>query len=118
MHLWLTSQRVVARQTSPSVTPTYAANGQSEAHCVQHCGGDRAAVVGVPDGVVGTEKAPLIGAHLAQVKGRQRQASCGRRDQQEEQVKEEGKCESVKIKCWEFLKLSTCRLAGTSSQMC
>lgn len=86
------------------MTPTYAANGQSEAHRVQHCGGDRAAVEGVPDGVVGTEKAPLIGAHFAQVKGRQRQASCGRRDQQEEQVKEEGKChgrgsESVMIKC-------------------
>lgn len=61
------------------MTPTYAANGQSEAHRVQHCGGDRAAVVGVPDGVIGTEKAPLIGAHFAQVKGRQRQASCGQR---------------------------------------
>lgn len=94
----------VARQISPAVTPTYAANGQSEADRVQHCGGDRAAVVGVPDGVVGTEKAPLIGVHFAQVKGGQRQASCGRRDQQEEQVKEEGKChgrgsESVKMKC-------------------
>lgn len=65
------------------VTPTYAANGQHQAHRVQHRGGDRAAVEGVLDAVVATEKAPLIGAHFAQVEGRQGQASCGRRDERE-----------------------------------
>lgn len=65
------------------MTPTYAANGQHQAHRVQHRGGDRAAVEGVLDAVVATEKAPLIGAHFAQVEGRQGQASCGRRDERE-----------------------------------
>lgn len=79
------------------VTPTYAANGQHQAHRVQHRGGDRAAVEGVPDAVVATEKAPLIGPHFAQVEGRQGQASCGRRDEREGtgQVREEvAKCRS------------------------
>lgn len=61
-------------------SPTYAANGQGEAHGVQHCGGDCAVVEGVLDAVVVTEKAPLIGADLTQIKGRQRQTPCGRRD--------------------------------------
>lgn len=65
------------------MTPTYAANGQHQAHRVQHRGGDRAAVEGVADAVVATEKAPLIGPHFAQVEGRQGQASCGRRDERE-----------------------------------
>lgn len=67
-------------------TPTYAANGQRQAHRVEHRGGDRAVVEGVPDGVVATEKPPVIGAHFAQVEGRQRQASCGRRDGRKEAV--------------------------------
>lgn len=71
------------------MTATYAANGQRQAHRVQHCGGDRAVVEGVPDAVVATEKASLIGAHFAQVEGRQGQASCGRRDEREEQVSRE-----------------------------
>lgn len=44
----------------------------------------------VLDAVVVTEKAPLIGTDLTQVKGRQRQASCERRDQEGE-VKEGGR---------------------------
>lgn len=68
----------------PGETPTYAANGQGEAHGVEHCGGDCARVERVLDAVVATEKAPLIGADLTQVKGRQRQASCGRRDREGE----------------------------------
>lgn len=71
----------------PPVAPTYAANGQAEAHSVQHGGGDCAVVERVLDAVVITEKAPLIGTDLTQVKGRQRQASCGWRDREEEQVK-------------------------------
>lgn len=67
-------------------TPTYATNGQRQAHRVQHRGGDRAVVEGVPDAVVATEKAPLIGAHFAQVEGCQGQASCGWRDGREEAV--------------------------------
>lgn len=78
----------------PPATPTYAANGQRQAHRVQHGGGDRAVVEGVPDAVVATEKAPLIGAHFAQVKGRQGQATCGRRDGREEAVSQ-----SVKLRC-------------------
>lgn len=35
----------------------------------------------VLDAVVATEKAPLVGADLSQVKGRQRQTPCGRREQ-------------------------------------
>lgn len=64
------------------MAPTYAANGQGEAHSVQHCGGDCAVVERVLDAVVVTEKARLIGADLTQVKGCQRQTSCGRRDQE------------------------------------
>ncbi len=67
-----------------NLPPTYAANGQGEAHSVEHCGGDCAVVERVLDALVVTEKAPLIGADLTQVKGRQRQTSCGRRDQEEE----------------------------------
>ena len=63
-------------------SPTYAANGQAEAHSVQHCGGDCAVVERVLDALVVTEKAPLVGADLTQVKGCQRQAACGRRDQE------------------------------------
>lgn len=59
--------------------PTYTANGQGEAHSVKHCGGDCAVVERVLDAFVVTEKAPLVGADLTQVKGRQRQTSCGRR---------------------------------------
>lgn len=61
------------------MTPTYAANGQSEAHSVQHCGGDGAVVEGVVNGVIATEKAPLVGADLTQVKGCQWQTPCGQR---------------------------------------
>lgn len=61
----------------PRKRATYAANGQREAHRVQHRGGDGAVVEGVPDAVVATEKAPLVGPHLTQVEGRQRQAPCG-----------------------------------------
>lgn len=68
-------------------SPTYAANGQCEAYSVQHRGGDGAVVEGVLDAVIVTEKAPLIRAHFAQVKGRQRQAPCGWRDWEEEEVK-------------------------------
>lgn len=80
-------------------TPTYAANGQRQAHRVQHRGGDRAVVEGVPDAVVATEKAPLIGPHFAQVEGRQGQASCGRRDGREEVVSQ---CVKVNEPCAAF----------------
>lgn len=88
----------------PQAIPTYAANGQAEAHSVQHCGGDCAVVERVLDAVVVTEKAPLIGADFTQVKGCQRQTSCGRRDQEEEEVKGGEKkhgreSESAKTKC-------------------
>lgn len=66
---------------------TYAANGQREAHRVQHRGGDGAVVEGVLDAVIATEKAPLVRLHLTQVKGRQRQTPCGWRDQEEGEVK-------------------------------
>lgn len=63
-------------------TPTYAANGQGEAHSVEHRGAYGAAVERVLDAFVVTEKAPLVGADLTQVKGCQRQTPCGRRDQE------------------------------------
>lgn len=56
---------------------TYTTDGQCEAHCVEHCGGDGAGVKRVTDALVVTEKAPLIGLDFTQVKGRQRKASCG-----------------------------------------
>lgn len=67
--------------------PTYAANGQSEAYSVQHRGRDGAVVERVLDAVVVTEKAPLIGTHLTQVKGCQRQTPCGWRDREEGEIK-------------------------------
>lgn len=58
--------------------PTYAANGQREAHSVEHRGGDCTGVERVLDAVVCTEKAPLVGTDLTQVEGCQRQTSCGK----------------------------------------
>lgn len=92
----------------PLAAPTYAANGQAEAHSVQHGGGDCAVVERVLDAVVITEKAPLIGTDLTQVKGRQRQAACGWRDREEEQVKGgekdiERESQSAKKKCFFLL---------------
>lgn len=66
----------------PLFNPTYGANGQGEAHSVEHCGGDCAVVVWVLDAVVTTEKASLVRAHLTQVKGCQGQTSCEWRDQE------------------------------------
>lgn len=60
---------------------TYRANGQSEAHTVEHIGGDCAGVEGVADAVIVTEKAPLIGLDLAQFKGCQGQSRCGWREE-------------------------------------
>ena len=89
------------RHVMPQVNPTYAANGQAEAHSVEHCGGDCAVVERVLDAVVVTEKAPLIGADLTQVKGRQGQTSCGRRDQGEE-VKRRKESAGAWTKCWDL----------------
>lgn len=100
LHLWTASQHISPVPDGPWVAPTYAANGQAEAHRVQHRGGDCAVVEGVLDAVVATEKAPLIGTDFTQVKGCQRQTSCGRRDQEEEEVREEGKKEQVKAPKW------------------
>lgn len=52
-------------------------------------------MVRVLDAVVVTEKAPLVGAHLTQVKGCQRQGSCGRRDQEESQLEGGQKAENT-----------------------
>lgn len=88
-------------------SPTYAANGQGEAHGVQHSGGDCAVVEGVLDAVVVTEKASLIGADLTQVKGRQRQTPCGRRDSKVRGAKNKsmaGEAKSTRTKSAEIFK--------------
>lgn len=55
---------------------TYTTYGKCEAHCVEHSGGDGAAVERVADAFVITEKAPLIRFDFTQVKRCKRETSC------------------------------------------
>lgn len=80
LHLRLTSPTLPERGAERA---TYGANGEDEAHGVEHRGGDCAGVVGVPDAVIATEKAHLIRADLTQVKDCQRQTPCGGQDRAE-----------------------------------
>lgn len=96
LHLKVDSKHICHWPNLLLVAPTYAANGQGEAHSVQHCGGDCAVVERVLDAVVVTEKARLIGADLTQVKGCERQTSCGRRDQEGG-----GRGQRSKTKAWQ-----------------
>lgn len=59
----------------PSIT--YTTYGKCEAHCVEHSGGDCAAVEGIADALIITEKAPLIRFDFTQVKRCKWEAGCG-----------------------------------------